>query len=264
MPTTACAGRSSATRDRRRPRRVRARGAGRTRRPLMASSRPSVSTWRAEPCRAPAPSALPDRELAASRGRSRQHQVGDVGARDEQHEADGAEQHQQRAADVADEILAQRDEAMPLSLSSFGYSCASPCAMAVISLWACSCERRLQAPTALHPHRHGTVQKDRIFGRRWEVPVDVAIDRDVAGGDADHRVSAPIEHERPARHASGLPPSAPSIRRPEHHCGRAAAAILVRGEAATDDRLDVERSGRRPAETIAEPHALRAGPVRSG
>ena len=39
-----------------------------------------------------------------------EHQVGDVGAGDEQHEADGAEQEQQRRARVAHHLLVQREE----------------------------------------------------------------------------------------------------------------------------------------------------------
>ena len=44
-----------------------------------------------------------DRELAASAERSRQHEIRDVDADDQQHETDGAEQHEQRRAHVADE-----------------------------------------------------------------------------------------------------------------------------------------------------------------
>ena len=40
--------------------------------------------------------------------RARQQQVGDVRARDQQHEADGAEQHEQGAAGVADDLVLQR------------------------------------------------------------------------------------------------------------------------------------------------------------
>ena len=44
-------------------------------------------------------------ELAGARGAARQQQVGDVAARDEQHEADGAEQREHPPRVVADEIV---------------------------------------------------------------------------------------------------------------------------------------------------------------
>ena len=43
--------------------------------------------------------------------RARQQQVGHVGARDQQHEADGAEQDEQRPPHVADHLLVQRHDA---------------------------------------------------------------------------------------------------------------------------------------------------------
>ena len=48
------------------------------------------------------------RQLALPRRAARQQQVRDVGARDEQHQSDRAEQHQQRPLHVADDHLAQR------------------------------------------------------------------------------------------------------------------------------------------------------------
>ena len=50
-----------------------------------------------------------DRELLAAAHRARQDQVADVGARDQQHQRHGAEQHQQRGPHVADDQLMQRD-----------------------------------------------------------------------------------------------------------------------------------------------------------
>ena len=63
--------------------------------PTSASTRPSVSTCRTSRRRA-APIAIRTATLAPPRGSPRQHQVGDVGARDQQHAADRAEQHEQR------------------------------------------------------------------------------------------------------------------------------------------------------------------------
>ena len=52
-----------------------------------------------------------DRHLAAPADGAGQQQVRDVGAGDEQDEADGADEDPQRAAHVADDLLAQRHDA---------------------------------------------------------------------------------------------------------------------------------------------------------
>ena len=51
-----------------------------------------------------------DGELARARCPAHQEQVGDVGASDQQHAADGAEEDPQRPPQVAHEVLAQRDQ----------------------------------------------------------------------------------------------------------------------------------------------------------
>ena len=53
----------------------------------------------------------PHRHLLAPPDRARQQQVGDVRAGDQQHEADGRHQHDQRSPHVADHLLAQRHDA---------------------------------------------------------------------------------------------------------------------------------------------------------
>src|SRR6266545_2649354 len=65
--------------------------------PATASSALSMSNWRTSRQR-PEPNA------------ARQSQVGDVGASDEQNERSGAQQHQQRQAEVFDRLLAERDK----------------------------------------------------------------------------------------------------------------------------------------------------------
>ena len=52
-----------------------------------------------------------NRDLALARGRAHQQQVRDVRARDQQHEADRADQHQQRRAHVLDERFLKRRDA---------------------------------------------------------------------------------------------------------------------------------------------------------
>jgi hypothetical protein len=51
-----------------------------------------------------------DGDLLVASGGAREQQVGDVGAGDQQNQRDGAEQHQQGAADIADHVLPQADQ----------------------------------------------------------------------------------------------------------------------------------------------------------
>ena len=53
----------------------------------------------------------PHRHLLAPAERARQQQVGDVGAGDQQHERDGAEQDGERAPHFADHLFLQRHDA---------------------------------------------------------------------------------------------------------------------------------------------------------
>ena len=67
-----------------------------------------------------------DRDLLAAAERAREQQVADVGAGDQQHEADGGEQHHQRRADVADDVVLQRTSASrPSRRWPAGYACSS-------------------------------------------------------------------------------------------------------------------------------------------
>ena len=75
-----------------------------------------------------------DGDLLAPAERPGEHEVGDVGARDQEDEPDRAEQHQQRRPHVADELLVQRDHRAPQPLLSSGYWAASRAAIAFI--WA--------------------------------------------------------------------------------------------------------------------------------
>ena len=75
-------------------------------RPAAPPSRPSstlsVSSCRTSRCQLGAERGA-DRDLLLPAGGARQQQVGDVGARDQQHERDRAQQHEHRAAHVADD-----------------------------------------------------------------------------------------------------------------------------------------------------------------
>ena len=52
----------------------------------------------------------PHRDLALPRGAAREEQVGDVRARDEQHEPDGGHEHEQGGPDVGDHLLLKRNQ----------------------------------------------------------------------------------------------------------------------------------------------------------
>lgn len=72
--------------------------------PAMDSVRLSVTNWRTSQSTAGAQRKT-DRDLARSSGTAGQQQVGEVGTGDQQHQAGGAEQHQQRRPDLADHRL---------------------------------------------------------------------------------------------------------------------------------------------------------------
>ena len=68
--------------------------------PTTASSTLSVSNWRTSDARS-APSADSNRDFLHARRRAREQQIRDVRARDQQHEPDSAEQHEQRRSNLA-------------------------------------------------------------------------------------------------------------------------------------------------------------------
>ena len=68
----------------------------------------------------------PDGELFLTAGRAGQEQRGDVRARDQQDEADRAEQHQQRRPHVADQGVAERTEARAVPGVFLGVRAAQP------------------------------------------------------------------------------------------------------------------------------------------
>ena len=86
--------------------------------PQTASSRPSAAADQAEDhalgeqladqAAATGAERGPHGDLALARRRAREQQVRDVHARDQQHEADGAEQQPERASQVADHRFVQR------------------------------------------------------------------------------------------------------------------------------------------------------------
>ena len=78
--------------------------------PRTLSSSVSVSIWRTR-LRRPARDGRPHGELLVAVHAARQQQVGNVGARDEQHQAHHAQQRQQERPDVTDDLLVQRCDA---------------------------------------------------------------------------------------------------------------------------------------------------------
>ena len=86
-----------------------------TRPPTMASSRPASAADAGQ--HEALDDQLPDdpraagaerdahRDFLLAADRAREQQVGDIGARDQQHQRDGAEQHQQRGPDVLHQLV---------------------------------------------------------------------------------------------------------------------------------------------------------------
>ena len=87
--------------------------------PRPASSKLSVSNWRImRP--AAGSKAGAQRKLARAAHGARQQQTGDVGAGDEQQEADRGEQHEEEGLDVATMSSFMDRRAMPTPLSASG------------------------------------------------------------------------------------------------------------------------------------------------
>jgi hypothetical protein len=74
-----------------------------------------------------------DGDLAPARGGAREQQVGDVGAGDEQHAADGSEEDVDRRAHVADDLVAERDQDDADGRVGVGVVALERAAMAVMS-----------------------------------------------------------------------------------------------------------------------------------
>ena len=73
------------------------------------STRGNAARIGVEERKAPAPSAATDRHFFAAGERLGENEIGHVGARDEQHEGDGAEKNEQSGADVADHLFVKRN-----------------------------------------------------------------------------------------------------------------------------------------------------------
>ena len=101
--------RQAAQRRRRRGRRSRTRAARRAT-PPVSDEQQALAAHPARQVPAAGAEREPHRRLVRSRGRANEQQVRDVGARDQQHEADGAHQHEQRRSRAADRPLANRRE----------------------------------------------------------------------------------------------------------------------------------------------------------
>ena len=77
--------------------------------PAVARIRLSVSIWRTKRPR-PAPSAVRMPDFACAGGASRQLQIGDIDARDKEHQRDRGHQRQQRRPDLADHLIGEAEQ----------------------------------------------------------------------------------------------------------------------------------------------------------
>ena len=130
----------------------------------------------------------PDSHLAAADRRPRQHQVGDVGARDQQHQRHRAEQHQHPATDASDEVLVQCDDAHAHPRAELGMLLVERHGHPVHLLAGL-----LDADTALQPaHRRVVVvaaaAADFVFSGKGNRPVDLG------GTLGRHRIREPRRH----------------------------------------------------------------------
>ena len=186
-----------------------------------------------------------DRHLAHAADGPRQHQVGDVRARDEQQAADRAEEHEQRQPDAADEPVGERAEADPhLRVRLRVLAARAPPAMALISARARSSvtpgfETRDAAQEVRLAEFAGTSRAGRRAAPRN--PRARAPKRNASGMIAGHEVQrAPISDrpadERPIAAEAALPEP---VR--QHDDAVLPGDRLLGPEVAADRRADAEQ-----------------------
>ena len=179
--------------------------------PHQASSRPTAppvkvsialsTSERRSSTQRPAPNAARTAKSLDAPGRPRQQDVGDVGARDHQHEHDGAEEDPERLADVADDLFVRRDQRdAPAGLAS-GFSRAIPAATAAMSWRACSSV----TPGASRPiawyircGRDASAPRFSVNGDHSSTSGSVGRQPEVPRHHADDRVGRVVELQRTA------------------------------------------------------------------
>ena len=160
--------------------------------------------------RTPRAEGAANRQLLLPRGRARQQQVGDVGAGDQQHETDGAEQNQQRARDIADDLLVHRHQPH-----------AEPCIGRILAfeprgdpihvrLRGAARDARAQAADDRQPERAARLHQLRepFRGCKWRPELRFLGVGEAFRHDADHLVRHAVEHHR-APDDSGIAAKSP-------------------------------------------------------
>jgi len=193
---------------------------------------------------------LPHRDLRAAAGAAREQQVGEVDARDQQDAADGGEQHQQRAARVADQgVELRRDADAALPVVDRELAGERRLDDVEVGLRRLHRRRRAQASDRLEEvraallgyRRVAGVLDARVHGERDPDLRRRKLDRELKGRrhHADNRVRPRVERDRPARDIR----RGRELRTPERvadHGNVAARPLVLEAEAAADRRRCAE------------------------
>jgi hypothetical protein len=197
------------------------------------------------------------RDLLGPAVGAHQQQVGQVGAGDEQHQRDGAEQHQQRQPRVADQILLQRhDQRTPVLVLS-----------GILLRQACG--QRIQVGLGLRHRNTGLQLGHGALGDVGGAPAQRRPDLNLLEErrrrhDADHRVRGEVEQNRPAEDRRVAAEAGAPEGVAQQHGRRAAVAVVLGGEAApiTGCRPKIGRKlaeARRLSTAVGSPCPVRVG-----
>ena len=197
-----------------------------------------------------------DRDLGLSRRRAGEHQVRHVGAGNQQHQADGAEQHEQRRAGVADDVLAERRDREADVGIALGELRLQPSRDGRdVGRRAIRRYARLQPPddldvpgTAVRHAEHLVVldRRPQLHARRV---------REAGGQNADDHVRLAVEREHaPDRRGAGAEPLLPELMTEQHDAG-AARFVLLWAKRAPEDWLHAQHAEQARAHLSAvQPH----------
>ena len=186
------------------------------------------------------------RDLLAAGGETGEQQVGDVGARDEQHETDRGQQHQQGRPAVAHQVLVQQHGVEPgLGVDLVGKR-RGVTAGDDFDLVGGLRERDAGFETALHQQVAGAAV-DQVGRQAFEVkdpggPRLGLVERKTEPGrqDADDRLGYAVEREALAEDGRVGAESFLPDRMSEQHDRRAAGPVFVRGEHPAEQGTDAE------------------------
>ena len=183
-----------------------------------------------------------NRKFAGSARRTREKQIGNVGARDQEHKADRAEQHQQDSFHVADDVGLERDQGDARAFVRFGISYGQVLGDAAhFGAGLIEGDARFQPADRVHAHADAPVAKRGIVPLTdGHENIRVAQPGEVTGGDTNNRVGFAVQRDvlsqyvlRGAKFATPKPVA-------EDGHGAGASFVFLGAKCASENRLHAE------------------------